>query len=152
MHKQKQPPYLCGVVSPNQLKVMNIKSVKGYLIDVEKRTIEDIEIADYTQISLMIGEDCEYFTCPISWANGDTIYADDEGLFHEIKGGIYIPDMNQIIVGNVVVLGSNFKTGASTDANFTKDEVHSLINFLSKEQAVMYAGKISSGGGLFINQ
>lgn len=131
---------------------MEIKPTKAFLIDVSKRSISDIEIRDYTQISLYIGEECDYFTCPISWANGDTLYADDEGLFHSINGGIVVPDLNQIIVGNVVILGANMKTGASRDVRFTKDEISKLFYFISAEQAMAYAEKVCSGGSAFIMQ
>lgn len=129
---------------------MNIKSVKGYLLDVEKRTIEDIEISDYTQISLMIGEDCDYFTCPISWPNGDTLYADDEGLFHTIKGGVVVPNLNQIIVGNVVILGADLDTGDSCDVFFKKEEVAQLVDFISEKQAKAYADRILNNGPTFM--
>jgi|GEM_PF-1582677 len=131
---------------------MSIKPTKAYLIDVSARTISDIEIRDYTQISHYIGDDCDYFTCPISWANGDTLYADDEGLFHSINGGIVVPDLNQIIVGNVVILGANMKTGASRDVRFTKEEVSKLFHFIDAEQALAYAEKIKSVGTFFTIQ
>lgn len=126
---------------------MKIKSNKAYLIDVTERTIKDIEITDWTQISLWIGGDCEHFTCPISWANGDTIYADDEGLFHEINGGIVVPDLrSQILVGNVVVLGSDYRTGKSQDVKFTKEEISNLFYFINKETATKYAGAVGGEG------
>jgi hypothetical protein len=131
---------------------MNIKPVKAYLIDVSERTITDIEIRDWTQISLCIGEECDYFTCPISWANGDTLYADDEGLFHTISGGIVVPDLNQIIVGNVVIMGADMSTGSARDVKFTKEEILKLFYFISAEQAIAYADKVCSNGSTFIIQ
>lgn len=131
---------------------MNIKPNKAYLIDVSEQSIKEIELRDWTQISLCIGEECDYFTCPISWANGDTLYADDEGLFHTIKGGIVVPDMNQIIVGNVVILGADLSTGNSKDVQFTKDEISKLFYFITAEQAMAYASKVSSSGSMFLMQ
>jgi hypothetical protein len=131
---------------------MNIKPNKAYLIDVSEQSIKEIELRDWTQISLCIGEECDYFTCPISWANGDTLYADDEGLFHTIKGGIVVPDLNQIIVGNVVILGADLSTGNSKDVQFTKDEISKLFYFITAEQAMAYASKVSSSGSMFLMQ
>lgn len=131
---------------------MNIKAVKAYLINVSDRSITDIEIKDWTQISHYIGDECDYFTCPISWPNGDTIYADDEGLFHSIEGGIMIDSFSQIIVGNVVVLGTNLKTGDSTDVKFKKEDIAKLVTFLTKEQAKGYAGKIRNTASFFTLQ
>ena len=139
--------YLCGIVSPNQLSFMKIKSNKAYLINVADRTITDIEISDWTQIRLWIGEDCDHFTCPISWANGDTIYADDEGLFNTINGGIVVPDLrSQVIVGNVVVIGSDYRSGRSEDVKFTKEELSKLFYFISKAQAEKYAASVGGEG------
>jgi hypothetical protein len=147
LRKRKSLYYLCGVVLRNQFKIMAIKPNKAYLINVADRTITDIEIRDWTQISLWIGEECEHFTCPISWANGDTIYADDEGLFHTINGGILVADLRQqILVGNVVVIGSDYRTGKSQDVKFTKEEISNLFSFINKETAEKYAGAVGGEG------
>jgi hypothetical protein len=121
---------------------MTITPNKAYLIDVVEKTIKDIEIRDFTQISMYIGGDCEYFTCPVSWANGDTIYADDEGLFHRIEGGAIVigpQGYPHMIVGNIVVIGGDYTTGASKDVMSTKSEIMARITFVSKEAATNYA-------------
>lgn len=145
LHRKKKPPYLCGMFHQKK-QSMEIKAHKAYLIDVAEKTIKDIEIRDWTQIRLWIGEDCEHFTCPISFANGDTIYADDEGLFNPITGGIVVPDLQQIIVGNVVVLGGDYKTGESKDVEFSKEELSKLFYFINKAQAIHYAGTVGGNG------
>lgn len=129
---------------------MEIKGHKAYLLNVETRTIEDIVIRDWTQIRDYIGEECDTFTCPISWPNGDTIYADDEGLFHTIKGGIVVPNLNQIIVGNVVIIGCELESGESCDVFFKKDEIAALVNFITEKQAKAYADRVLSNGPTFM--
>lgn len=128
---------------------MEIKGHKAFLLDVETRTIKDIVIRDWTQIRDYIGEECDTFTCPISWPNGDTLYADDEGLFHTIKGGVVVPNLNQVIVGNVVILGADFESGETEDVFFKKEEIAQLVYFISEKQAQAYAAKLESMGGHF---
>lgn len=133
---------------------MTVNPNKAYLIDVVEKTIKDIEIRDFTQISMYIGGDCEYFTCPVSWANGDTIYADDEGLFHRIEGGAVVTGPHgfpQMIVGNMVVLGTNFTTGASKDVVSTKSEIMARITFVGKDAATSYALGVSGSAAEYYN-
>lgn len=129
---------------------MEIKGHKAFLLDVETRTIKDIVIRDWTQIRDYIGEECDTFTCPISWPNGDTLYADDEGLFHTIKGGVVVPNLNQIIVGNVVILGGDMESGESEDVFFKKEEIEQLVHFITEKQAQAYADRVLSIGPTFM--
>jgi hypothetical protein len=128
---------------------MKIKGHKAYQIDVATRTIKDIVIRDWTQIRDFIGEECESFTCPISFPSGDTIYADDEGLFNPIPGGIVIEESTLVLVGNIVVLGADFKTGESKDVVMTKEDIRSKIKFITAEAAQAYADHITTGKPLF---
>jgi hypothetical protein len=125
----------------------SIPSNKAYLVDVEKREIRDIEISDWTQISLFIGDDTDHFTCPITYANGDTIYADDEGLFNPVLGGSIVKMSYKreiVLVGNLVVLGTDMRTGASKSVVSTKEEIMSMITFLTKDEAIAYTQGIAT--------
>lgn len=128
---------------------MKIKGHKAYQIDVATKTIKDIVIRDWTQIRDFIGEDCDSFTCPITFPGGDTFYADDEGLFNPIHGGIIVDEYSSVFVGNIVVLGANLKTGESKDVVMTKDAILSKIKFISADAAQAYADHITSGKPLF---
>jgi hypothetical protein len=125
----------------------SITSNKAYLVDVEKREIRDIEITDWTQISLFIGDDTENFCCPITYANGDTIYADDEGIYNPVVGGAIVKmsyKRELVLVGNLVVLGTDMRTGVSQSVISTKEEIMSMIKFLSKDEAVAYTQGIAT--------
>ena len=113
--------------------------MKALLIDPSNKTVTEIEIEKGIQaIDNAIGNECTTFSCPITLENEDTFYADDEGLFHDITGGIMMKDWQYPIVGKIVVLGSNHK-GESVDVKTNAEDLAKLIFGQSKEQCEKWA-------------
>lgn len=112
---------------------------KALKIDVEKQSVYEIILGDdYREIYPHLGNGCGIFTCPITFANGDTLYADDEGLLHlEMIGGFIMPDWRCPIVGNGVILGTDDE-GDSVDYKSQIKDIEEKIQWLSKEQAQLY--------------
>lgn len=111
--------------------------MRAILINPERKTISEIQIGDdYKEIYKVI--DCELFTCPITFENGDTMYCDDEGLFKEQKGGIIMRGWSYPILGKILVLGCDEETGDSQDAKSTTTFFEKQIMWLSEEQTANY--------------
>lgn len=106
---------------------------KVIVINSEKQTIEFAEISNYKDIYPLIGNDCDTFCCPVSFDNADTIYADDEALYHPFNGGIIMPDWDYPLVGNFVIVGTD-EDGDNADVQSTLDEIRSKVRFLSKSE------------------
>ena len=104
---------------------------KAIFIDVEKKEVSYIELAEPKEIAKQIG--CEYFCCPVTLENNDTIYVDDESLLFpdKIQGGFAFAGWNYPLVGNAIILGANDE-GDSIDCKTTIEEIKSIITFLSK--------------------
>ena len=114
--------------------------MKALKINVETQKVEAIELDGSLQaIYEAIGNECSLFACPEQLDNGDALYVDDEGLFHEIEGGIMLPNWSYPIVGNILVVGTDVETGESIDCKSTIDEIEAKIIWVSKEDANYYA-------------
>jgi hypothetical protein len=113
--------------------------MKALLIDPSNKTVTEIQIEKGIKaIYNAIGNGCTTFSCPITLDNEDTFYADDEGLFHEISGGIMMKDWSYPIVGKIVVLGTD-KNGDSVDVKTKADDLAKLIFWQSKENCEKWA-------------
>lgn len=129
------------------------KTNKALFIDVVNKTITTIELdKHFKAISKAIGNGCEYFCCPYSFFNDDSLYADDEALLRmdSIKGGFTLVvdyDIEKLdgkhikIVGNAIILGTDAE-GDSVDANFTPEDIADRIIFFDENVAKDYAKEI----------
>ena len=103
---------------------------KGILIDVQNRTITEVEIGDGIQPIYELVK-CDTFTC-VDITETETVYVDDNGLltltensmFFELKG------YPQPLCGNGLILGVD-EEGESVNTKLTIDEVKKLVKFKS---------------------
>lgn len=119
---------------------------KALLIDVSTKTITEIELdSHFESISKAIGNGCEYFCCPYSFSNEDSMYADDESLLRvdSIKGGFVLDGYGGTIVGNAIILGTDDE-GDSVDVKSTCDEISERIIFVDEYMAKHYARQVMS--------
>ena len=118
-----------------------MKKNKALLIDVSTKKITEIELdSHFESISKAIGNGCQYFCCPYSFSNEDSIYADDESLLRvdSIKGGFVLEGYSGTIVGNAIILGTDDE-GDSVDVKHTCDEISERIIFIDENMAKEYA-------------
>lgn len=108
--------------------------MKALLINSGKRTIECVEISNYKEIYPLLGPQCGLFQCPVSFDNNDTLYVDEEGLFHDYEGGYIMEGWSYPLVGNGVILGTDPRIGTSKDAITTAEELLSMITWVSNEK------------------
>lgn len=113
--------------------------MKALKINSELQTIEEVEVNSYTDLYSLIGNGCTCFTAPVSFENGDTIYCDDEGLYHDFQGGFMMEDWDYPIVGNAVLQGVDDE-GDSIEPITTKEELEKMIVWQSKETCDEWAG------------
>lgn len=106
--------------------------MKAFKIDPKNKTIEEIVINRWQGIYQHISEECCTFCCPVQFENDDTIYADDEGLFHTIEGGIIMKDWKYPILGNTLLIGED-REGDIDDVKTSLEELQSKIIWVSKE-------------------
>jgi hypothetical protein len=107
------------------------------VINSEKQTIEFAEISNYKDIYPLIGNECDTFCCPVSFDNADTIYADDEALYHPYQGGMIMPDWDYPLIGNFVIVGTD-EDGDNADVQSTLDEIRSKVRFLNKSEVASW--------------
>jgi hypothetical protein len=116
---------------------------KALLINPAEQTVSVIEINDYKDIYKFIGNGCTCFSAPVSLDNDDTFYCDDEGLYHEIHGGIMMENWAYPIIGNIVVQGTDMETGDSIDVKTTPEELEKQIIWVSQEKCQAWADKFN---------
>jgi hypothetical protein len=112
--------------------------MKALKIDVVNKTITEIQLKHTKEIYQIIGNGCHTFCAPVEFDNQDTIFADDEALLQsELQGCFMFPDWKYPIVGNAVVLGTDYE-GDVCDAKSSTDDLLELIIFGNKEVAEMH--------------
>ena len=115
--------------------------MRALKINVETKTITEVVLSeDFRDISREIGNGCEYFCIPYSFANDDSLYADDESLLrrNDIKGGFMLSDdWSYPIVGNAIILGTDDE-GNSIDCKTNVDDFKDII-WVSKEASIDWA-------------
>jgi hypothetical protein len=112
------------------------KAKKALLIDSKARTITEVMIGDWKEIAPKIG--CDLFTT-VELSAKETIYVDDEGLltmtpettFFMLKG------YPQPLAGNGLVMGTNHKTGDSSNTKETVESMTAKIKFLTMPEVVL---------------
>jgi hypothetical protein len=105
--------------------------MKAILIDVEKREVREVEIGDgidpiYEQLK------CDCFTC-VDIDDRNTVYVDDEGLLKVNRNSVFFQyDDGEIpLVGNGLILGTDYETGESIDTNLNVEDVRKTVKFLT---------------------
>jgi len=109
--------------------------MRAIKIDIENQTVTEINIENsLDSIYEAIGNECTTFTCPISYANGDAMYCDDESLLRPetIQGAFMYPDWRYPIVSNAIIIGTD-DMGNSTDAVSSPRDIEYGIRFIEKE-------------------
>jgi hypothetical protein len=117
--------------------------MKAIKIDSAYRTITEIDLkAGLQPIYDAIGNECTCFACPVEFSNNDTMYTDDEGLFHPFEGGIKMEGWNYPIVGNVLIIGTD-NEGNSVDAKTTVEQIAPLIIWVDKAECDEWASQFN---------
>ena len=95
--------------------------MKAVLVDPYLKTIENVEVNDYKDISKHL--QCDMFCSGGYDEGGDAIYVNDNGL-HEESAFVYMPDVYpDPYAGRVLFLGINRANGESQDAWLDAEDV-----------------------------
>lgn len=98
-------------------------------IDVQKKSVYHVEINRYSDIYEEIGNGCQLFCVPVTFANNDGLYSDDEGLLHEEMIGCFIfDDWDYPLVGNALIVGTD-DGGNSQSCSTSIDDILKKITF-----------------------
>jgi hypothetical protein len=116
---------------------------KAILINVEAQTITETTIGHYSDIYKAIGNGCNTFECPAELENGDTVYADECGLYNDPKGCFIVNGWGYPLVGNCIILGTDDE-GDSTDCKSTVEELKAEVKFYGEAVAKAWAAKVLS--------
>ena len=120
------------------------------LINSANQSVTLVKVGEYTDIYTHLGNDCSSFACPITFDNNDTLYVDDDGLYHSFEGGFMLQDWNYPMVGNGLILGSN-EEGDSIDCQTTIDDIMAQIVWVSKEDAQNWSDEAQNTPFTFIS-
>jgi len=114
--------------------------MKAVLVDPYLKTIENVEVNDYTDISKHL--QCDIFCSGGYDEGGDAIYVNDNGL-HEESAFVYMPDVYpDPYAGRVLFLGID-AGGNSKDAWLDAEDVADIDHkFMARDEvgAMYYYG------------
>jgi hypothetical protein len=113
--------------------------MKGVLVDPYLKTIENVEVGDWRDISKHL--QCDTFGSGGYDEGGDAIYVNDNGLYEETEFW-YAPEVYpDPYAGRVLFLGINRANGESQDAWLDAEDVMDIDHrFMSRDAVkVMYA-------------
>ena len=102
-----------------------MKPAKAILLDAKNNTVSFVSITNYKDIS-KFGRYDLFTTVQIN-DKGETLFVDDEGLLNGTDFGFEIEGYPEPIMGNAVILGTNFNTGDSVDTDLTLDDVAKMV-------------------------
>lgn len=107
--------------------------MKAVLVDPYLKTIENVEVNDYTDISKHL--QCEIFGSGGYDEGGDAIYVNDNGLAEETEFW-YAPEVYpDPYAGRVLFLGINRANGESQDAWLDAEDVADIDQkFMSRDE------------------
>lgn len=111
--------------------------MKAIKINVEEQKLEYVEVTKDFGISQHIGNGCDMIACPVIFDNEDSIYVDDESLYHEVKGGFIMANWNYPIIGNAIILGAD-SYGESKDVSTDIEEYKKQIYFVEVEKCLQW--------------
>ena len=113
--------------------------MKALLIDSKARTITAVEQNNLKDIYRLLH--CDMVEAPVNFANGDTMYCDEEawlkvsGEKDEDLNGFMIPGWSYSILGNALIVG----TGEEGEDLPCKSDPADFNNIIWRNQAYMYA-------------
>jgi hypothetical protein len=112
--------------------------MKALKIDVVNKTITEIQLEHTKEIYKIVGNGCHTFCAPVEFDNQDTLFADDEALLQsELQGCFMLPDWKYPIVGNAVILGTDYD-GDVCDCKTNPEDLLEIIMFGNKEAAEIH--------------
>jgi hypothetical protein len=120
------------------------------LINSANQSVTLVKVGEYTDIYTHLGNDCSLFACPITFENNDTLYVDDEGLYHPFEGGFMLKDWSYPIVGNGLILGTDDE-GDSADCHTTIEDIMAQIVWVSQEDAQQWSEESQNAPFTFIS-
>lgn len=105
----------------------NERADKAILIDAENRTVKEVIITNYRDISTF-GR-FQHFDAVQIDRRGNTVYVDDEGRINGTEYGFMIAGHSEPLMGNGVILGTNLRTGESKDTDYSVEKVRGMVRF-----------------------
>lgn len=116
------------------------RSVKGFIIDAEKREIREARFSGLKDLQKAVGglittahEIHHFDDSGFSMASSyDTVFVDDEGLLKDPQHFFFIEGGHSPFAGNGVVVGVD-EEGGTIDALSTKKELEEMVEFASRE-------------------
>jgi len=126
--------------------------MKAYKIDVTKREVKVIEVKNLMDVIRGIGDGCEYYVCPIKFKNGDIVFVDDQALLKSnLDGCFMIKGIENILVGNAVVVGTN-DSNDLVDVSTKYDYLDIKMLWGDKEMAYKYRAMLEPNiKAIFLN-
>lgn len=116
--------------------------MKALLINPADKSVTEITVNEGIK-DIYKAIECDCFSCPVTFENGDTMYCDDEGLFKEQEGGIMMIDWAYPILGKILLVGSDIKTGKSCDVKTTIATLKKSLGWVSKANAERYRAQFN---------
>lgn len=115
--------------------------MKAVLIDPYARTVSNVEVDDYRDISRHL--QCDLFCSGGYTDDGDAVYVNDEGLYEESMF-TYMPEVYpDPYAGRVLVLGIDGDTGESQDAVLDAlGGMDLLCSFLTRDEVGRMYGQM----------
>lgn len=109
--------------------------MKGVLVDPYLKTIENVEVGDYTDIQKLL--QCRFFCSGGYDEGGDAIYVNDEGLYEETAFW-YAPEIYPYpYAGRVLFLGID-AGGNSKDAWLDAEDVMDIDHrFITRDEVAV---------------
>ena len=109
----------------------------AYLIDSRAKTVTPVSVRSWRDICPLIEAGYSPFTVAATFANGDTLYVDDEGFCKPPgdRGYFSIPCVQpQPLCGNGLLLGSDLR-GNSTDVQTPLPILVARVRWLTQAEA-----------------
>lgn len=108
--------------------------MRAIKIDSESKTISIIQINEEDKLKRMQDEVGGLIERAFDFSNGDEIYVNEEALLFSPEHFFLVEGAHQPFAGNGLIIGINHKTGESTDATSSLDEIRAKVKFLSIDQ------------------
>ena len=108
--------------------------MRAIKIDSISKTVSEVEIDEENSLAGMQAIVDGLIEQALELENGDALFVNEEGLllgpkwFFEIEGG------HQPYAGNGVIVGTNYSTGDSIDAETPINKIKSMVKFLSLDE------------------
>jgi hypothetical protein len=110
---------------------------KAYLINSADRTVTEVEIDNWQEISPML--DASMFS--VVGMGSDDLYVDDEGLLGRPESFFYVRGHQDPIAGKGLVMGHD-DMGESTDPTLTLEGVKEMVLFPSDADNALIASNV----------